>query len=682
MGRAGWSLRTRLAVGFATVVLLVLAAGVAGVLSLQELQREYDELVRRSEPLADANRDILQALTDIETGERGFVISGDEDFLDPYESGLEAFPDAVAEMRELAGDDDELLAMIAEQARAGTLWVDEIGVPIVALARQDLPAARARVETGLGKALFDEFRLANRAAGDAVTDLRSRSAARVEDAVDITTVVLVVVAALAIIGATVLAIITARAVTRPLAALGSSVDRLAAGELGARAPVAGPRELQTLAESVNVMAENREQLAHEQSARLGSERLIRQFADSLKGELDLAALLQTALDGLGPAAGADRAMVAIDPGEARGGWGVVASWTAAGTSPIVEIDPQVLPRTFGLFAGALGSGEMLIVEDVEHDPRLGAEGEAARRELRSAALVTVPLVAGGEVIGLLVLQQESSPRAVTDTERYVLAAVGRELAAAIAAARAYELQRESVARLEELDRQKGEFIATVSHELRTPLTSIVGYVEMLQDGDAGPLSGPQDRMLTVVDRNSQRLLALIEDLLTLSRIESGTFRLERAPVVVADVVERAREAIAPRANAGDVDLQTTVAADVGIVMGDAGQLERVLLNLLSNAVKFTPDGGAVTVRARREGDAVVLEVSDTGIGIPAAEQGRLFERFFRSSTSQDLAVEGTGLGLAIVRTIIEGHSGTIAVESVQDEGTTVRVELPGAEQDG
>ncbi|MGZ4639368.1 MAG: PAS domain S-box protein, partial [Actinomycetes bacterium] len=186
---------------------------------------------------------------------------------------------------------------------------------------------------------------------------------------------------------------------------------------------------------------------------------------------------------------------------------------------------------------------------------------------------------------------------------------------------ALDAERQAVEQLRSLDRAKDDFISTVSHELRTPITSIVGYVEMLQDGDAGALTAEQDRLVEVVRRNGERLISLAEDLLTLSSFETGTASLDRVLTDLRGVVHRAQEALRPLLAARGLDVVFEVPADAVTVSGDAGHLERVVFNLVSNAVKFTEDGGRVRCALGTEGADAVLQVSDTGIGIPVEEQG-------------------------------------------------------------
>ncbi|MEA2844635.1 MAG: hypothetical protein QOJ69_2306, partial [Actinomycetota bacterium] len=196
------------------------------------------------------------------------------------------------------------------------------------------------------------------------------------------------------------------------------------------------------------------------------------------------------------------------------------------------------------------------------------------------------------------------------------------------------------------------------------------------DGSSGTLLREQSRVLGIVDRNARRLLVLIEDLLLMSRVESGTFQLSVGTVSIADVIVGAHQAVLPDLLVRDLDVTVDVSPDLCAIQGDADQLDRVMINLLTNAIKFTPDGGRVSVCADQQGDTIVIQVVDTGMGIPPDEQERIFERFFRSPSARRLAVPGTGLGLSITRTIIEKHGGTISVASSPGEGTAFTVTLP------
>jgi PAS domain S-box-containing protein len=225
----------------------------------------------------------------------------------------------------------------------------------------------------------------------------------------------------------------------------------------------------------------------------------------------------------------------------------------------------------------------------------------------------------------------------------------------------------------QVDRIKDALVATVSHELRTPLTSIIGYLELLGTGEQ--LSEEDARFVDIVRRNAARLQRMVEELLFLSRVDVGGLELELDDV---DVVELARTALGsadPAAAAKRITLEYD-GPDALHARADGNRLGQVFDNLVSNAIKFTPERGRVKVTLGSENGAIVASVCDTGVGIPLAEQSRLFERFFRSSATRDLP--GTGLGLTIVRAIVEGHGGTVVCTSNEAQGTTFTFTLPVA----
>lgn len=231
-------------------------------------------------------------------------------------------------------------------------------------------------------------------------------------------------------------------------------------------------------------------------------------------------------------------------------------------------------------------------------------------------------------------------------------------------------------RLRKLDRMKDEFIALVSHELRTPLTSICGYLELLlQDDVMEELSEDRLNWLQVIDRNAERLLRLVEDLLLTAQASAGNLALDKSELDVAAVVEQAAQAGAPVAAARGIVL-TCSTEPLPLANGDGVRLGQVVDNLVSNALKFTPSGGTVSVRTYRHNGAVRIEVADTGMGVSDEEQEHLFERFFRTARAQEEAIPGVGLGLSIAKAIVEAHDGRVSMRSAEGVGTTFFVDLP------
>ncbi|HZM65979.1 MAG TPA: ATP-binding protein [Nakamurella sp.] len=236
-----------------------------------------------------------------------------------------------------------------------------------------------------------------------------------------------------------------------------------------------------------------------------------------------------------------------------------------------------------------------------------------------------------------------------------------------------------VTRDREQARMKDEFVNLISHELRTPLSSILGYLELVIDDEDNPLTPEQLTYLGTVERNANRLLRLVSDLLFTAQVESGRFQLQEQPVDLHAVLSAAIDTAAPVAAGRDVTLKLAACVEPVIVRGDPVRLGQAVDNLISNAVKFTPTGGRVAVTLGT-GDtpdpAALISVSDTGVGIPADELDRLFSRFFRASTATANAVPGVGLGLTITKAIAEAHHGSIRVASTVGDGTTFTLELP------
>ena len=241
---------------------------------------------------------------------------------------------------------------------------------------------------------------------------------------------------------------------------------------------------------------------------------------------------------------------------------------------------------------------------------------------------------------------------------------------------AIERERDrEIERVEQLDAEKDEFVSMVSHELRGPLTIMKGWVEMILEGRFGELTEQQHEYLTISQNNIERMFTLVEDLLTVSRAESGRLDMIPEEVSIAELIEELGVGVEQIVEERGLRLDVEVEPDIPSIEADRHRVEQVVTNFLSNAIKFTPVGGTVTMRARTDDGGVVAEVSDTGLGIPSAEQGDLFKKFFRTSNVKG-RVPGTGLGLAISKAIVEQHGGRVGVKSVEGEGSTFWMWLP------
>jgi signal transduction histidine kinase len=233
--------------------------------------------------------------------------------------------------------------------------------------------------------------------------------------------------------------------------------------------------------------------------------------------------------------------------------------------------------------------------------------------------------------------------------------------------------------VERINRLKTEFLASMSHELRTPLNAIIGFSTLLADGAAGALNPEQQRFIKHVATASKHLLALINDILDLSKIEAGKLELEPEAFLAAEAVNEVLPTIRPLASAKGIQVRNQSGFDLEI-FGDRIRIKQMLYNLLSNAIKFTPKGGRVTLGAETAGAYLAISVTDTGIGIPPEEQQAIFEKFHQVGNSGSRFNEGTGLGLAITRRLVEQHGGSISVRSEPGKGSTFRFTLPLAER--
>ena len=236
---------------------------------------------------------------------------------------------------------------------------------------------------------------------------------------------------------------------------------------------------------------------------------------------------------------------------------------------------------------------------------------------------------------------------------------------------------QDVTELRRLEKVRTEFVANVSHELRTPITAIRGYAETLREGAlSDPVHAPG--MVEVIHRQAERLSALVEDLLELSRLESGELALEREAVNLLGAVRRALEPVRQRASSKDIRFEVLIPPAL-VAQGDERAVEQVLLNLLDNAVKYTPPGGVVRVEGGVEEDRVAVSVKDTGAGIDEKHLPRLFERFYRVDKGRSREMGGTGLGLSIVKHLAVAMRGDVRVSSRPGEGSTFTVVLPRAD---
>jgi GAF domain-containing protein/CheY-like chemotaxis protein len=366
--------------------------------------------------------------------------------------------------------------------------------------------------------------------------------------------------------------------------------------------------------------------------------LIREQANQvgamLKQQRVEAAKSQAILEGV-----ADGVMVSDDEGQ-------VILFNAAAEHVLEIPREQVLGRStremLGLY-GSEGRSWLAAIDDWAANPSGHAPGDFTAEELtvgdRIVSVHVSPVIMGTEYLGTV--------------------SVFRDVTAEV-----------------EADRAKSEFVSTVSHELRTPMTSIKGYADLLLMGAVGELADQQEHFVTIIRNNADRLTALVNDLLDISRIETGRVELNLRAVSMSEVVKSVMTTLEARAQERDLELRMDVPEDLPAVWGDSDRIMQVLTNLVGNAIQYTPPGGSITTSARIKQRMLEVSVADTGIGISQENLEKIFDRFFRADDPFVQETSGTGLGLAITTSLVHMHGGDIWVDSEVGEGSTFSFTLP------
>lgn len=458
-----------------------------------------------------------------------------------------------------------------------------------------------------------------------------------------------------------------------------SVDRPVSG----RRPDSAQRDLleryAAQAERAVLTAFEREELvrqvAHAESAR----RIIRSAAMPAQASLE-AVLVHTH----GPLVAGFQAsgLWAEVFGADGGSWGYARK--AAGEvvevpDEIVGLARQVAPRLWET------QTVLVMGDDSEPETRPGltadlideALGHAAAMDLDRA--LAVPLGAGSECLGLLVLTRSFTHPAWSPVDQASALEIGHDLGAALLTARALERERALVRELQELDDYRSQLFATLSHELRTPLTVISGNLEIVGGLGVGEQA---TRFLEAMGRGADRMQKMVDDLMLLARVSHPRHPLTRLPIDLREVALDVVNLLDSTASSKGLKLDVHLDDGPLLVPGDPTEIDQLIGNLVSNAVKYTPSGGTVALSIRRRGAETEIQVADDGLGIADEDQARIFRAFYRTENPAALNEPGTGLGLAIVATVVERHGGRVEVDSRLGDGTTFTVTLPSVSVSG
>ena len=661
------SILSQALVAFSAFAVLIAIAAAVGYMGLAHQNSATKQLTGQDYVLQQAAGQMQEAFTVSQLSISGFALTGRRASLLPISRERSAFAENLAAIKRNVSPG--VAGLVAPQARAGTQLF------AVAAAIAKLPPASAsarRLASGTSR-IAHNFYQANSALQEVVAvnirQLTAHSKRSLSVGLAWSAAAIAVAVALILMAC----LSTVRGITRPLGSLAATVRRLTSGDHAARAKVTGSAEVREVAQSVNTMARENDRLRGQEQEHTRLRALAREAGIRVREPLRAEDVLREASTAITQCVDSDLAVLRLVEDEfpryadcARKDWLPVNFLT----------DPS--PDFENWAHGHLKDQSSMVVQDVR-----GEEGEVLPPSVREPLLrygvvshMATPFGIGSELYGVVELERTRPGQPWTPAEVDAIQSIAADIGRGLKHARLYEAENGLVEQLKSLNQTRSDFFATVSHELRAPLTSIEGYLEMLRDEDAGPVSAAQERMLETIGRNAIRLRNLIEDLFTLSKIESGGSQAVLRPVNLVDVVRDAAQVLLPSVAGTGLTMTVTCPDESLVVNGDVSQLDRVVMNLLSNAAKFTSPGGRISLTAARDGDTAVMSVGDTGIGVPEKDKEALFGRFFRASNAVRRSIPGTGLGLAIVSSIIAEHGGEVTVQSAEGVGTTFRVRLP------
>ena len=657
-------------------MLLVVCFTAVGVLAVQS--NNISRLTLIVGPARDATLQVRQDMTAAQTGLNAYQVSGDRALLQPYVGTHDRTMAALATLQgQLAQGADGT----ADAARRQVLgerhrqaveqwWAD-------ALLTEQALSRGERADMLHNRALFTRYSAASAALGDLLTAERDGSRLLARTLSTGGEVVSIAVTLGALIVMLLLGRRFAGSISRPLIELRDTMVRQHNGEPGVRAREdQGSVELRFVASDFNALTERNLALVQAQARDLESHQVTLAIARAIRATSNTQEALDVMCAALGDGLGADRVVAKTlgDRQELRLG----AQWHRPNLRPLRDL--TLLPEMGGLAEESWLSGGFRVRDDLlaAEVPQEGLD-RYFHQVMGVRSVVMVPIGLDDRVIGMIYVFMVSEPRVWATAETNVVQAVAGFVARAVVADQELVNQQEYVNRIERLDRQKSDFLATVSHELRTPLTSISGYVEVLQEQETGELSAQQHRMLEVISRNTFRLRSLIEDVLVVSRIEGGVNKVNFVEVSIHKLITRVCEELSLLAQGRGIEFEIDAGSQTATVLGDQASLDRVVVNVLDNAIKFSRPGGVVTIKGTLDQGArrVRITCQDHGVGIPAQDLVSLFTRFFRASNATDQSIPGTGLGLSIAQQIVEEHhGGELRLTSVEGKGTTVVIDLP------
>ena len=627
--------------------------------------------VERSRDVLEASGSLLTRAIDAETGQRAFLLTGDETFLEPYTGARADISRALSTLRQLVRDDRAQMSSVSTVEHLVNSRFALLDSSIVRRRAGRMDPALNSAALLLGKEKMDQLRGAVAALQSHEQAILSERHEAEQRGVASATLVIVAAAIAALLLSALINLAFSRGLEEQdtanteLRRLNEDLERQSE-QLQMQAVEMESQAAELEATSEDLRSTNDALNRTTQGAKLLSE-ASRVLASTLDYEKTLDAVARLAVGDL-----SDWCAVDLVNSDGRIRQVVVAHFDEAKIKWAKELNKRYPPD----YNGPTGVGHVIRTGQPEIYPDISDEMLVASardenhlgimRELRFRSALVVPMIARGRTLGALTLVSTEKGRRYGDNDL----ALAMELAtrAAIAIDNA-QLYRSALAASE----AKSTFLATMSHELRTPLNAIIGYQSLLKEGIDGPLNDAQLAHLTRIRASANHLLGLIDEVLTFSRVEAGKEVVRREEVALRSIIDEALTMIAPLAEVKGL----TVRAEGGDarLFTDARKVRQILLNLLSNAVKFT-DRGEIIVRSRAGEKAVTVSIADPGVGIAPENQERIFDPFWQVEQRSTRKVGGTGLGLSVSRSLARLVGGGISVESEMGKGSTFTLTLP------
>lgn len=649
---------------------LVLVVGVVAYERARTLVQDVGE-VERSHAIIERSDALLKRAIDAETGQRAYLLTGDTVFLQPYNGALVDVQRALDSLRPLLRDEPSQLARLdsAVPIIAGRFALLELGVS--AARRGDVGVVRDRGRLLAGKRRMDDLRAAVASLQSYERSLLAERHAAEQRSVRSASLVVGSAAILALLLSGLINLAFSRAIKDLDAAnirlteVNEDLERQSQ-QLEMQAV-----EMESQAAELEATAEDLRSTNDTLSHRERGAQLLNEASKALSSTLDYEKTLQSVAK---LAVGYLADWCGVDLADEHGGVRqvVVAHKDESRVRWARELNKRYPPD----YEAPTGVGEVIrsgraaIYPEIPDEMLVSSARDDAHleilRELQIRSALIVPMIARGRTLGALTLISSDTGRHYGEADQNLAQELATRAAIAIDNARLY---RGALAASE----AKSAFLATISHELRTPLNAIIGYASLLEEGIDGTLSSGQQAQLGRIRSSANHLLALIDEVLTFSRVEAGKEVVRADEVELKPLVAQALSMISPVAAEKGLELRDQ--SENATLVTDEGKLRQILLNLLSNAIKFS-DGGEITISSELQEDSISISIADSGIGIAPENLERIFDPFWQVEQRSTRRVGGTGLGLSVSRNLARLLGGDVSVESQAERGSTFTVTLP------